>query len=58
MYNIVAIVNTILYTGNLLRINLEHSCHIHKLSMLVTWGYRHVNYLDLGNHTTMYMYIK
>lgn len=50
------VVNTVLPTWNLLRVDLKHSHHTQK--MLTVWGAGCVNYLDHGNHFTMCIYIK
>ena len=43
-------------TWKLLRVDLKPSHYTHK--ELTMWGGRCANYLDLGSHSTMYMYIR
>lgn len=57
MYNVVIIVNNAaLCTWKLLRVDLNHSHH--PLKELTMWGEGCVHYLDVENHSTIYMYVK
>ena len=58
MDSLVTIINNmVLYTWNLLKVDLKCSHHIH-IKELTMWGDGYVNYLDLDNNFPMYMYIK
>lgn len=46
----------VLYTWKLLRVNCKHSQDTHK--RLTMWSHGCGNYLDVGNLSTMYMFIK
>lgn len=51
MYSMMAIVNTVLYTGNLLGVDLKHSHHEKNPKTVGTMGSDgYINYLDYSNH--------
>ena len=53
---VIIVINKVLYAWKLLQADLKHPHHTHE--ELTMWSDRCVNYLDLGNHSTVYMYIK
>ena len=58
MDSLVTVINNmVLYTWNLLKVDLKCSHHIH-IKELTMWGDGYVNYLDLDNNFPMYIYIK
>lgn len=48
--------NMLLYTWELLRTNLKYS--LHKKRDLAVWADGYVNFLEPGNLSTVYMYVK
>lgn len=49
--------NMVLYTWNILRAYLKHSHYKkQKRKELTKWGDGCIRYLDLGNHSTIYVY--
>ena len=49
---VITVNNAVLYTWHLIRLDLKHS-HTKKLNM---WTEGYANFLDLGHHSTMYVY--